>query len=201
LARQFKTVREVEAVRVFSDVTARQLHSVTTALASERFGGEEKHRANPFCAPIASNVHALEFTAPPTGVLEVLKDNDLTDAHNLTVNVGDQDVAVLSTRCLNGAPVGVDVVLIFKVGRERPASHHQRRRSYIVLVDRANRNCHVLGARINRSQYPDRLFNGFGGVETEILAKEIANDLGPGRQSVRDARWHARRRKSENVGG
>jgi hypothetical protein len=50
-------------------------------------------------------------------VLEVLKDNDLTDAHDLTVIVGDQDVTMLSTRRVNCAPIGVDVVLVFDVRR------------------------------------------------------------------------------------
>jgi hypothetical protein len=112
-----KAVRDVKAVRVLSDVATRQLHAVAAALACERFRGEEQHCANTFAAPVASHVHALEFTAPSTGVLEVLKDDDLADAHDLAVIVGDQDVTMLSARPFDGAPVRVDVILVFDVGR------------------------------------------------------------------------------------
>ncbi len=51
------------------------------ARASASAAGEARCRS--VAAAVGAHVHALEFTAPPSGVLEVRKDDDLTDAHEV----------------------------------------------------------------------------------------------------------------------
>jgi hypothetical protein len=97
------------------------LYPVATLFASERFGALEQHRADTQTALVASNVHALELTTPPTGVLKVGKDHHLTQAHDFTVNLGHQHLAATASRLFHGPPVSVDVVLVLSFGRHGAA--------------------------------------------------------------------------------
>ncbi len=84
-----------------SDVAARQLDAITAAVACQRLRGLEQFGADAATAPIAAHVDAFEFAAPPTGVLEVLEDDHLADANDVTILFGDEDVATLSTSLSN----------------------------------------------------------------------------------------------------
>lgn len=105
-------------MRVFSDVATRELYAVTPSLASERFGRGEQLRANTVSAPIASYVHALELTTPPTSVLKVGKDHHLADAHDLAVSLGHQHVAATTARLFHRIPVGVNIAPVLEFGRQ-----------------------------------------------------------------------------------
>ncbi len=171
----------VEAVRVFSYDAACELYPVATLFASERFGALEQHRADTQTALVASNVHALELTAPTTSVLKVGKDHDLTEAHDFTVNLGHQHLAATAARLFYGPPVRVNLVLVLSFRRHRPALDDQRGRLDVVEGDGTNGDLHVLWSRVDGRQNTHGRFDGLGGVQAEVLTKEVADDLRPGR--------------------
>lgn len=104
-------------MRVESDISAGQLHSVAPFLASKCFGGGKQFRANTATAKVASNVHALELATPTASVLKVLEDEDLTDAHHFAIHFGYQNVTATSTGLFNGRPVRAYVRLVLYLRR------------------------------------------------------------------------------------
>ncbi len=150
-------------MRVESHIAARELHPVAALAPSKCLGRRKKLSAYSLTPAVVAHVHALKFTAPPSGVLEVGKDHDLTDTHYFVSVRRDQDITATPTRFLDRGPVPLDVVLIFEPRRERTALDDQRRRPYIVSLDGSNDDVHDL-ARIDRREDSQALLDGFGRV-------------------------------------
>ncbi len=110
-------------------------------------------------------------------MLEVLKDDHLEHADDLTVKVGDEDLTTTGARLGDGGPVGLDVVLVFLVWKIRAALDDERRGAKVALLDRTNQGRHALRARVNRREDADALFDRLGGVQAEVLAQQVADDL------------------------
>lgn len=101
-------------MRVESHVAARELHPVAALASSKCLGRLKKLGAYPLAPVVRAHVHALELTAPSTGVLKVGKDHDLTDPHYFASVCRDEDVAATPTRLFDRVPIAFDVVLVFE---------------------------------------------------------------------------------------
>lgn len=181
----------VETMSVETCVATGQLHPVAALSPSERFGRFDQLRANTVAAKVTAHVHALELTAPPAGVLKVRKDDDLTDTHHVAVHFRHQHLASAPAVLFNRSPVRVDVLFVLRFRRKGPSLHDQRRGTDVAKGDGANQDLHALGTRVDGREDAHALFDGFGGVETDVLSKEITNHLHARRQTVRDAGRHA----------
>jgi len=102
LTRLTVTIGEVEPVGVDAHVSTRQLYAVTAPLEGEVFGRAQHHRADSLASHVTSHVNALDLRAPSARVLKMLEDDDLAHADDLTVELGDKDLAALSTGLENG---------------------------------------------------------------------------------------------------
>lgn len=98
----FVPVGEIEAVRVDTDIATSQLDAIATPFAGEVLGRFEQQCSNPLTTTIVSYVNTLQLTAPTAGVLEVLEDDHLADAHDLPLIFGNEYFTALSTGLFHG---------------------------------------------------------------------------------------------------
>jgi len=123
---------------VGAHVATRQLHSVASTRHSQGFCPRKQRRTDALAATIGPHVDTLQLRAPAARVLEVLKDEHLTDADDLVVVVCDEHVTLVPTGLEYRAPVGVVVVGILGVGRQRTVADEPRRSTYIVAFNGTN---------------------------------------------------------------
>lgn len=132
----------IETMRVGAHTVARELDSVASAFLRERLGGVQKRAANPLASPISAHVHALNFATPPSGMLEMLEYEHLTDAHHFSVKFANQDVAPASARLLHRGPVRIDVVGTLRLGPSGAANDDVHGLANVPVLNRSNADRH-----------------------------------------------------------
>ncbi len=132
-------------------------------------------------------MQAFEFCAPAARVLKVREHHDLTDADHLAIEVGYQNVASPSPRLFDRPPVRVDVFFVLQLRRQRSPLDDERRGRDVVVGNRTNRDRHELRTRVDGREYTHALFDCLGGVQAQVLAKEITHHLHAGWQALGDA--------------
>ena len=92
----------------------------------------------------------------PAGVLEVLEDDDLTDAHDLAVDFGDYDVTALATGLFNGRPSSRRTFVTSSISgiSEPPRTRIDGRRDVVMRNGAYERHRRLL-ARIDRGEDAD----------------------------------------------
>jgi len=105
-------------MRVEANVATRELHPIATLTSSERLGRREELGTHATASLVGSHVHTFEFAAPPSGVLEVGKDHDLTDAYHLVPVRRDEHVTTTTSRLFDRVPVLRHLVLVLELRRE-----------------------------------------------------------------------------------
>lgn len=130
-------------MRVDAHVSTRELDPVTTFAPRNILRRGEESSTNTLPTKIVAHVHALEFTAPPTRVLQVRKNHHLTHTDDFAVEVRDEYVTATTSRLFNRAPVVLDAVFVLYFGRERTALNHERCGTDVAMFDWSNDDTHA----------------------------------------------------------